>query len=88
MIRLAETLTVEEIRSAGALARIRGILIAVALVIAILAVAFGIVYGIGQIFGGMSVQLSIFWAFVLVAIVIGTTSLTTSAAIWRSPPPS
>ncbi|HKO28355.1 MAG TPA: hypothetical protein VJU80_12915, partial [Solirubrobacteraceae bacterium] len=34
------------------------------------AVAFGIVYGIGQIFGGMSVQLSIFWAFVLVAIVI------------------
>jgi hypothetical protein len=56
--------------SAGVPARIRGILIAVALVIAILAVAFGIVYGIGQIFGGMSVQLSIFWAFVLVAIVI------------------
>ena len=56
--------------SAGALARIRGILIAVVLVIAILAVAFGIVYGIGQIFGGMSVQLSIFWAFVLVAIVV------------------
>jgi uncharacterized membrane protein len=56
--------------SAGVLARIRGIVIAVALVIAILAVAFGIVYGIGQIFGGMSVQLSIFWAFVLVALVI------------------
>jgi hypothetical protein len=56
--------------SAGALARIRGILIAVALVIAVLAIAFGIVYGIGQIFGGMSVQLSIFWAFVLVAIVV------------------
>jgi uncharacterized membrane protein len=56
--------------SAGVLARIRGILIAVALVIAILAVAFGIVYGIGQIFGGVSVQLSIFWAFVLVAIVV------------------
>jgi hypothetical protein len=57
--------------SAGALARIRGILIAVALVIAILAVAFGIVYGIAQIFGGMSVQLAIFWAVVLVAIVVG-----------------
>lgn len=56
--------------SAGILARIRGIVIAVALVIAILAIAFGIVYGIGQIFGGMSIQLSIFWAFVLVALVI------------------
>ncbi len=57
--------------SAGILARLRGILIAVTLVVAVLAVAFGIVYGIGQIFGGMSVQLSIFWAFVLVAIVVG-----------------
>ncbi|HJS93064.1 MAG TPA: hypothetical protein VJ741_02295 [Solirubrobacteraceae bacterium] len=56
--------------SAGVLARVRGIVIAVVLVIAILAIAFGIVYGIGQIFGGMSVQLSIFWAFVLVALVI------------------
>ena len=57
--------------SAGALARIRGILIAIVLVIAILALAFGIVYGIGQIFGGMSVQLSVFWGVVLVAIVVG-----------------
>src|SRR5207237_10798630 len=57
--------------SAGALARIRGILIAIVLIIAILALAFGIVYGVGQIFGGMSVQLSIFWGFVLVAIVLG-----------------
>jgi uncharacterized membrane protein len=56
--------------SAGTLARIRGILIAVALVIAVLALAFGIVYGVAAIFGGMSVQLSIFWAFVLVAVVI------------------
>ena len=61
--------------SAGVLARIRGILIAVTLVIAILALAFGIVYGIGQIFGGVSVQLSIFWAFVLVAIVIAVLAL-------------
>ena len=57
--------------SAGVLARIRGILIAIVLVVAILAIGFGIVYGIGQIFGGVSVQLSIFWGFVLVAIVIG-----------------
>jgi hypothetical protein len=57
--------------SAGVLARIRGIVIAIALVIAVLALGFGIVYGIAQIFGGMSIQLSIFWGFVLVAIVIG-----------------
>ena len=57
--------------SAGALARIRGILIAIVLVIAILALAFAIVYGIGQIFGGMSIQLSVFWGVVLVAIVVG-----------------
>ena len=57
--------------SAGALARIRGILIAIVLVIAILALGFGIVYGVGQIFGGMSVQLSVFWGVVLVVIVVG-----------------
>ena len=57
--------------SAGVLARIRGILIAIVLVVAILALGFGIVYGVAQIFGGMSVQLSIFWGFVLVVIVVG-----------------
>jgi uncharacterized membrane protein len=57
--------------SAGILARIRGIVIAIVLVVAILAAGFGIVYGVAQIFGGMSVDLSIFWGFVLVAIVIG-----------------
>jgi hypothetical protein len=61
--------------SAGALARIRGILIAIALVIAILALGFGIVYGIGQIFGGISVQLSIFWGVVLAAIVAAVLAL-------------
>jgi uncharacterized membrane protein len=57
--------------SAGILARVRGILIAIVLVVAILAAGFGIVYGIAQPLGGMSVDLSIFWGFVLVAIVIG-----------------
>ena len=57
--------------SAGILARVRGILIATVLVVAILAAGFGIVYGIAQPLGGMSVDLSIFWGFVLVAIVIG-----------------
>ena len=51
-------------KSAGTLARVRGIVL-------ILALGFGIVYGIGQIFGGISVQLSIFYGFVLVAIAVG-----------------
>ena len=57
--------------SAGVLARVRGILIAVALVIAILALGFGIVYGIGNLVGSVSVDLAIFYGFLLVAIVVG-----------------
>jgi uncharacterized membrane protein len=57
--------------SAGMLARVRGIVIAIVLVVAILALGFGIVYGVAQIFGGMSVDLSIFWGLVLVGIVVG-----------------
>jgi uncharacterized membrane protein len=57
--------------SAGVLARIRGIVIAIVLVVAILAIGFGIVYGVAQPLGGMSVDLSIFWGLVLVAIVVG-----------------
>ena len=57
--------------SAGTMARIRGILIAIALVIAILALGFGIVYGIGNLIGSVSVQLAIFYGFLLVLIVVG-----------------
>ena len=57
--------------SAGTLARIRGILIAIVLVVAILAIGFGIVYGIGSAAGGISIQLAIFYGFLLVLIVLG-----------------
>lgn len=57
--------------SAGTAARLRGIAIAVALVIIVLAVAFGIVYGIGTALGGLSVDVSVFYAILLLAIVIG-----------------
>jgi hypothetical protein len=57
--------------SAGVLARIRGILIAVALVVAILAIGFGIVYGIGNLVGSLSVDLAIFYGFLLIVIVLG-----------------
>src|SRR5437764_5857818 len=57
--------------SAGVLARIRGIAIAIVLVVAILAIGFGIVYGIGSLAGGISVDLAIFYGILLVLIVLG-----------------
>jgi hypothetical protein len=57
--------------SAGIVARIRGILLAIALVIAILAIGFGIVYGIGSAAGGISVDISVFYGFLLVVIALG-----------------
>jgi hypothetical protein len=57
--------------SAGILARVRGILLIVAIVIALLLIGTGIVQGIGQIFGGISLGSSIFFGFLLVVAVIG-----------------
>jgi hypothetical protein len=58
-------------KSAGVLLRIRGVLIAIALVVAVLAVGFGIVYGIGSAAGGISVDIAIFYGFLLVLIAVG-----------------
>jgi hypothetical protein len=57
--------------SAGIVARVRGILLAIALVIAVLAIGFGIVYGIGSAAGGISVDISIFYGFLLVVVALG-----------------
>jgi hypothetical protein len=57
--------------SAGLWARIRGILIVIVLIVAVLAIGFGIVYGIGSAAGGISVQLAIFYGILLVLIVLG-----------------
>jgi hypothetical protein len=57
--------------SAGIAARVRGILLGIVLLVAVLAIAFGLVYGIAQIFGGLSVDVSIFYALVLLLIVLG-----------------
>ncbi|MBV9310885.1 MAG: hypothetical protein JOZ73_08630 [Solirubrobacterales bacterium] len=57
--------------SAGILARVRGILLLIVLVILILAVGFGIVNLVALPFGGISVDLAIFYGFVLVAVVVG-----------------
>jgi len=58
-------------RSAGILARVRGILLVIALIIAVLAIAFGIVNLVALPFGGISLDLGIFYSFVLVLIVLG-----------------
>jgi hypothetical protein len=57
--------------SAGMIARVRGILLIVALVIALLLIGTGIVQGIGLIFGGIGLGSSIFFGFLLVVVVIG-----------------
>jgi hypothetical protein len=57
--------------SAGALARIRGVVLGIILIILILAIGFGIVYGIGSAAGGISADISIFYGFVLVVVVLG-----------------
>ena len=57
--------------SAGLVARIRGILLVIALVVVVLALGFGIVYGIGQAAGGLSVDISIFYGFLLVMVALG-----------------
>ncbi len=58
-------------KSAGIVARVRGILLVIVLIIAILAIGFGIVNLVALPFGGISLDLAIFWAFVLVVVVIG-----------------
>jgi len=60
--------------SAGFVARIRGILLAIALVLLILAVGFGIMYGIGTAAGGISIGFALFWGFVLMACVLAVTA--------------
>ncbi|MGI8506205.1 MAG: hypothetical protein ACR2MK_05255 [Solirubrobacteraceae bacterium] len=57
--------------SAGILARIRGILLVIVLIIAILLLGFGIVNLVSLPFGGISLDLGIFYGFVLVLIAIG-----------------
>ncbi len=57
-------------KSAGALARVRGVLIIIALIVAILLLGFGIVSLISLPFG-LSLDLRIFWGLVLVVVAIG-----------------
>lgn len=58
-------------KSAGIVARLRGIGLAILAVVGVLAIGFGIVYGIGQAAGGLSLDLSIFYGLALVIVVLG-----------------
>jgi hypothetical protein len=57
-------------KSAGILARIRGIVIVIILIIAILLLGFGIVNLVALPFGGISLDLGIFYGVVLVLIAV------------------
>ena len=58
-------------KSAGTLARVRGVLIIIALIIAVLLLGFGIVSLVALATGGLSLDLRIFWGFVLLVVAIG-----------------
>jgi hypothetical protein len=58
-------------KSAGLLARIRGVVLIILLVVLILALGFAIVKLISLPFGGLSTDLNIFYGLALVAVVIG-----------------
>jgi len=78
--------------SAGILARIRGILLIVLIVIVLLAIGTGIVQAIGLIFGGIGVGSSVFFGFLLVVVTIGVLVLLgrrrqSRAAAARGQPP-
>lgn len=60
--------------SAGILARLRGIFAAVGLVVAILALGFGLVELVSLPFGGISLDLAIFYGVVLVFVAIGVSA--------------
>jgi hypothetical protein len=57
--------------SAGMLARLRGVALGILLVAAMLALGFGIAYGIGQAAGGISIASAVFLGLLLVTAVLG-----------------
>jgi len=60
--------------SAGILVRIRGVLLIIALILALLAVGLGVVELISLPFGGLGVAPGILLGFILVLVVLGVVS--------------
>ena len=57
--------------SAGILARVRGVLLLCLLIVLVCAVAFGIVTGIADAFGGLKLDPRIFYSLILVLLALG-----------------
>jgi hypothetical protein len=57
--------------SAGIVARVRGIVLIILLIVLILAIGFGLVNLIALPFGGISLDLSIFYGFLVVVVALG-----------------
>jgi hypothetical protein len=57
--------------SAGMLARIRGVVLVIAALIVVLALGVGIVKLVSLATGGISIDLAIFWGFLLVVVALG-----------------
>jgi hypothetical protein len=55
----------------GAMRRIRGILIVLVLIVAVLALGWGLVQLVALPFGGLDATISIFWGFLVVLVAIG-----------------
>ena len=58
-------------KSAGTLARVRGVVLVTLLIVAVLALGFGIVELVALPFGGLSLDLAIFYGLALVVVAIG-----------------
>lgn len=61
--------------SAGLIARVRGIVVGVALVVGILAAGFGLVELVSLPFGGISLDLAIFYGLAVVVVAVGGLAL-------------
>jgi hypothetical protein len=58
-------------KSQGTLARVRGVVLVILLIVAVLLLGFGIVSLIALIFGGLALDLRIFWGLALVFVSLG-----------------
>jgi hypothetical protein len=58
-------------KSAGTFARVRGVVLVILLIVAVLALGFGIVELVALPFGGLSLDLAIFYGLALVVVAIG-----------------
>jgi len=62
-------------KSAGTFARVRGVLVVLLIVIALMAIGWGLVQLVALPFGGIGAGVSLFWGFLVVVIALGVLAL-------------